>query len=362
MKGLKRPLFFTLVVLVLTSSIQAQQGFFNRSSFGSQFHYGSFLTSAPKAVYVRDSYSYFGELYFQQPAPKATKPNHQLTQWGAGLFFGHTGSKKYIGKMAGTFAFIKMPMLKYRAFKSDIRLGAGLGWIEKPYDVVSNHKNVIIGSSFNGYINALWQNELSISKNVSVNAGLSFSHLSNGSSTLPNLGLNIPALSLGVCYTVHPIEYTVSPDQETTTRKWTFDAFTSVGIKQIPWIGSKRYLVNVASLEAAKSISFRSSIGGGAFFFYDRTYELDQSDIYPLKRDVSNAQGGIYALYKFQAGRVTLPVQVGIPLVNRKANEQVFQQVGVRYNVSKKWTGQVLLKTFGGKADLIHLGIGYKIR
>jgi hypothetical protein len=176
------------------------------------------------------------------------------------------------------------------------------------------------------------------------------------------LGLNIPALSIGVLYTVNPIEYTASPDQETTTRKWTYDAFTSIGVKQVPWIGSERYIVNVANLEAAKSVSFRSSIGGGLFLFYDRTYELDQSDIYPLKRDVSNAQGGIYALYKFQAGRVVLPIQVGIPLVNRKANEQVFQQVGVRYNVSKKWTGQVLLKTFGGKADLIHLGIGYKIR
>lgn len=362
MKSLKQTLLYLLVTVIVHSTTQAQQCFFKRSSLGSQFHYGSFLTNAPKAVYVRDSYSYFGELYFQQPAFNASRPNRPLTQWGAGLFFGQTGSKKYIGKMGGAFSYIKLPVFKYRSLNSSIRLGAGLGWIEKPYNTVTNHKNVIIGSAINGYINALWQNEFSVSNNVSLNAGLSFSHLSNGSSTLPNLGLNIPALSLGVRYHVTPNKSRVLPLEEGKTGKWSLDAFTSVGVKQVPWIGSKRYLVNVANIETAKNVSLRSSFGGGIFLFYDRTYKLDMSDIYPYTRDVSNAQAGLYALYRFQAGRVVIPLQFGIPLVNKEANSQLFQQIGARYSISKKWSGQFLLKTFGGKADLIHFGVGYKIR
>jgi hypothetical protein len=264
--------------------------------------------------------------------------------------------------MAGAFSFINLPLFKFQVLKSNLRLGAGIGWIEKPYNKVSNHKNVIIGSSINGYLNILWQNEVAINNNITLNIGLSFSHLSNGSSTLPNLGLNIPALSIGVRYSSSPTEYKIPKVQETTINKWTLGAFTSVGVKQVPWIGSKRYLVNVVNIEMAKQVSFRSSLGGGLFLFYDRTYELDQSDIFPLKRDVSNAQGGVYALYQFKAGRLVLPVQIGVPLANREANNQVYQQVGLRYSISPKWSGQVLLKAFGGKADLLHLGVGYKIK
>ena len=362
MKGLKQLILYCTVSLASTISVQAQQGFLSRSSFGGQFHYGSFITSEPKAVYVRDSYSYFGELYFQQQAPKAARLNRPIPHWGAGLFVGHTGSKKYIGKMAGAFSFINLPLFRIQRLQSNLRLGAGLGWIEKPYHKETNHKNVLIGTAINGYINALWQNEVALNNRIFLNAGLSFSHLSNGASTLPNLGLNIPAFSFGLRYKVNPTGNTLSKVQEPVKQQWTANVYTSVGVKQVPWIGSDRYVVNVANVEAAKPVSYRSLLGGGVFLFYDRTFKLDQSDIYPLKRNVSNAQAGIYALYEFRAGRVGLPIQVGVPLLNKEANEQVFQQVGIRYSVTSKWSGQVLLKTYGGRADLIHLGVGYKIR
>jgi hypothetical protein len=360
MRALTNVLLY-LFALMISHSCLAQQGFSNRSSFGGQFHYGSFITSEPKAVYVRDSYSYFSELFFQQVAPNASRYNRPPTQWGAGVFLGHTGSRRYIGKMAGAFSFIKLPLLKYRKLNSSIRLGAGAAWVQKPYNVVSNHKNVIIGTAFNGYINALWQNEIPVSKKLFLNAGLSFSHLSNGSSTLPNLGLNIPAFSIGLHYSANLQEPLIFQQPNTSLNDWSMGAYSTIGVKQVPWIGSKRYIVNTASVEATKQVSFRSSIGGGAILFYDRTFELDQNDIYPLKRDVSNAQAGVYALYEFKAGRVALPIQVGIPLLNREANDQVFQQVGIRYNVIKNLSGQILLKTYGGRADLIHVGLGYKI-
>jgi len=263
--------------------------------------------------------------------------------------------------MAGAFSFINMSLFRVQRLQSKLRLGAGLGWIEKPYDKVANHKNVLIGTAINGYINAHWQNEIAISNKVFLNAGLSFSHLSNGASTLPNLGLNIPALSLGLRYQANPTENGLFKS-DSSSRRWAVNGYTSVGVKQVPWIGSERYVVNVANVEVVKPISYRSRLGGGVFLFHDRTFKLDQSDIYPLKREVSNAQAGIYALYEFRAGRVGLPIQIGVPLLNREANDQVFQQVGIRYSVSSKWSGQVLLKSYGGRADLIHLGVGFKIK
>lgn len=362
MNSFKQKLLYLTVLLAVCTPSRAQQSFFQRSSFAGQFNFGSFLALEPKADYVRDSYAYFGEVFFQQEAPNAASVNRPTPHWGAGLFFGHTGSRKYIGTMAGTFSFINLPLFKTQGLQSNLRLGAGLGWIEKPYNKVTNHKNVLIGTAINGYVNVLWQNEIAVNHKILLNAGISFSHLSNGASTLPNLGLNIPALSIGLRYKVNPTEYTVLKKREHLSQAWTANAYTSIGVKQVPWIGSDRYLVNVANVEVAKPVSFRSRLGGGIFMFYDRTFELDQYDIYSFKRDVSNTQAGAYASYEFKAGRVGLPIHVGVPLFNRKANDKVFQQVGIRYSATQNWTGQLLLKTYAGRADLIHLGVGYKIR
>lgn len=353
--------FFSILVLLSFSKGAAQTSFFSNNSIGGQFHYGSFLTNEPKAVYVRDGYSYFGEVYFQQPTQFTTKNNKTGPHWGAGLFFGNTGSEQYIGKMAGAFSFINLPLLHHQAFQSNFRLGAGLGWIEKPYNKVSNHKNVLIGTPINGYLNFLWQNEYAVSNRTFINAGLSFSHLSNGSTTLPNLGLNIPAFSIGFRYGASSLEDKSLIKRDSIINKWGTKAFTSIGIKQKPWIESKRYVVNVFNLELTKRISTRSEFGGGGFLLYDRSLVVDPAVINSVERDVSKTQVGVYGTYSYSVGKLALPLQVGIPIINSKVNPTLFQQIGIRYAVSQKWIGQALLKSYGGKADLIHVGLGYKI-
>src|SRR5690349_9792821 len=134
----KRLLFlFTYLHFIFWAT--SQQSFFSSSSFGFQYHYGSFLTMAPKAQYLRDSYTNFGELYFQRLNPDWSTIR-QPVQWGVSMFYGNTGSKEYMGHMAGVYPFINMPLLKGGFYSSKFRVGAGLGWVEKPYDKNKNHK------------------------------------------------------------------------------------------------------------------------------------------------------------------------------------------------------------------------------
>jgi hypothetical protein len=361
MQGLKSFIIYCCILLLPSLKAQAQQSFFQRASFGSQFHYGSFITNEPKAVYVRDSYSYFGEAYFQMPTKYPAKQNKSAPDWGAGLFLGHTGSKRYIGKMAGAFTFIKLPILKYRSFTSSLRLAAGLGWIENPYNKVTNHKNVIIGTAINGYVNGLWQNEWKLTSKMYLNAGLSFSHLSNGSSTLPNLGLNIPAFSFGLRYGSLAKRDEIIKQDKPLTKKWKWQAYSSVGVKQTPWIESKRYLINIINTELTKKLSTRSQLGIGAFTFYDRSLGIDPEEELVPKIDGGKVQAGIYTSYAFNVGKLSLPLQIGFPVINRKIRSSTFQQIGIRYAITPKWSVQVLLKSYAGRADVIHLGLGYTI-
>src|SRR5215204_6371217 len=189
-----------IICILFFFTSTAKQSFFKSSSFGVQAHYGSFITILPKAEYLRDSYSYFGEINFQRNYKKLWALDSQFVQWGGGIFFGNTGSQQYVGNMSGAFSFINLPLIYKRNFLSKLRIAAGIGWIEKPYDKNTNHKNVLLGTALNAYLNFVWQNEWRLNSKTFINLGLSFSHLSNGSSTLPNLGLNIPAVSIGMRY------------------------------------------------------------------------------------------------------------------------------------------------------------------
>jgi len=316
----------------------------------------------PKAEYLRDSYTCFGEINFQRSYKKQWPDDSQLVEWGGGIFFGNTGSRQYVGNMAGIFSFVNLPLYTKRNFTSKLRLGGGVGWVEKPYNKNTNHKNVLLGTAINAYLNFVWQNEIKISRKAFLNLGFSFSHLSNGSTTLPNLGLNVPAFSIGFRY--QPNNELISSHiiNDSFYKKKALNFYTSAGIKQHPWIGSKRYVVNVLSGELTKQISRKHQYGGGIVLFYDRSLEVNPETITSDKREHNNLQAGLFAAYEYSVGRLSLPLQFGIYVYNHDVYSPIFQQAGLRYQFSKRMSAQLLLKAYGGKADVFHIGIGYKIK
>ena len=348
------------VLIFFTSS--PQKSFFKSSSFGAQAHYGSFITILPKAEYLRDSYSYFGEISFQRNYKKLWPLDSQFVQWGGGVFFGNTGSKKYVGNMSGAFSFINLPLFYKNNFVSKLRIAGGLGWIEKPYNKNTNHKNVLLGSALNAYLNFIWQNELKLSTKTFVNLGLSFSHLSNGSSTLPNLGLNIPAISIGMRYAYSDAIVSTHTSTDSFEKKLSLNLYTSLGIKQHPWIGSERYLVNVLSGEVTRTINYKHQYGGGIIFFYDRSLEVNPETITSDKREHNNFQAALLGTYEYSIGRLSLPLQLGVYVYNHDVYSVIFQQAGLRYRFSKRFLATAMLKLYGGKADVFLAGIGYKIK
>ncbi|MEI6946085.1 acyloxyacyl hydrolase [Paraflavisolibacter sp. H34] len=341
----------------------AQKLFSHNASVGFQGHYGSFLAREPKALYLRDSYTHFGEIYYQRMVGESAAPLQP--SWGVGLFHGATGSHRYIGSMSGAYSFLQFPLFRAGALSSSIRSGMGLGWIEKPYNKDHNYKNALIGSHLNGYFHVLVQAQYQLSGRVFANAGLSFSHLSNGTTTIPNLGLNIPALSLGVGYRFteqqQPVAPAVVPADRPQGRN-RLALYSTAALKQYPWVGSKRYLINALTAEWGRRYSRNNVLGAGLTAFYNPSLEVDPSAPIPIKRDGTKLQAGLYASWEHTVGRIAIPLQLGTYVFNKLDNPPLYQQLGLRYRISPRWRGQMLLKTHMGRADFIHAGLGYQIK
>ncbi len=335
---------------------------FSNTSVGIQGHYGSFLINKAKAEYIRDSYTSLAEIYFQKQTAGSRhwERSHKLPQWGFSYIYGNTGSRKYIGNLHAISAYITAPLIRKANYQMGFRLGAGPGWVNKPFDIHTNPKNTLIGTRLNAYILMMLQNEFRLSPRLSVNAGLSFIHVSNGGTSLPNLGLNTPAISAGLRYSFEKeIEAPDEKQRDSFNNKINYRLFTSIGVKQAPWIGGKHYLINVLQAEAARRFAANHVYGAGLILYYNRSLEFDPLETPADQKNKKRLQAGIYGFYEHFFGKLSIPLQAGAYIYNRDRFPFLFQQFGFKVQVSKHLNTGVLLKIHSGQADFIHTGIGY---
>ena len=175
-----------------------------KSSFGvaAMFHQGAILPhrkivseivgKTTKAVEFSFFKNTFGKKTWQQL--------YHHPRVGISFIAMNLGNEQELGNGYGVFSFVEFPSNHHRKISWNLKLGYGLGYIAKPFDRVSNRKNIAIGSHFNAiiYANSSWT--LKISNQIKFSAGLSVVHFSNASSSVPNLGINILSLNSGFSY------------------------------------------------------------------------------------------------------------------------------------------------------------------
>ncbi|HEX2607282.1 MAG TPA: acyloxyacyl hydrolase, partial [Flavisolibacter sp.] len=275
------------------------------------WHHGSFITDVPKSAYLKDSYSYSGELSISRPVNgTAGKPIYA----GIGLVAGHSGSHVFIGKMAAIYPFADFPLYHFgNILTGQFHAGLGMGWIEKPYDLESNHKNTLLGSHANLFVSLEWKNAIRLTSRFSLLAGLSFHHLSNASLKLPNLGLNIPLFSAGLRYSL--IKNIEEKAEHGPIRKnWFYRIGLSGGVKQTPWIGSPYYGVALLSAEAAyqKRPAIRWAAGISTIYDPSLAHQYLDSIVTIGKQDGSKWNAALYGSFEKVIGKFSIPVQFGV--------------------------------------------------
>lgn len=117
---------------------------------------------------------------------------------GLSFSFGSLGNEKILGNYIGLTTFYTLPIFHSNRNEFDFRVGAGLSYVNKIFNLENNQKNSAISSNFNALIDFSFYHSISILNRYDIYYGLAFKHLSNGATRVPNLGLNYPELRLGV--------------------------------------------------------------------------------------------------------------------------------------------------------------------
>lgn len=294
----------------------------------------------------------------QTAGTKEWESRFSMPRYGVALYFSGFGNREVLGSGVGSFGFIELPIFRLNSWMFGGKLTAGLSYVTRKYDAVDNPKNNAIGSHVNSLVvvgavlsKQLIQGELSL--------GIDMTHLSNGAAVLPNLGLNIPYLSLGYTRYLNPLIF--GNDLETNEMEIeTHRIYSSLNFstKQIYPTGGRNYFVGSIFTYYHHQFSRKAALDVGLDMIFNASHRDLKSEAVKFM-DV--AQIGVFAGYVLPVNAFEYVLGMGYYVRNPiNPNGPVYHRFGFRYKVSERIKLNVCIKSHWGKADYFEYGIIYR--
>ncbi|MDD2983828.1 MAG: acyloxyacyl hydrolase [Crocinitomicaceae bacterium] len=299
-----------------------------------------------------------GEItYFVQT--NGTRSYHKAynyPKFGVTLFGSTTGNKEILGNLYGLYSFVDFPLAKGKKQELVGRLGAGLSYLTKVFDQELNPKNVAISTHLNALICLGLRYRYYIGSSH-ILLGLDISHASNASTRVPNLGLNLPFISLGYGYTFKRQEK-IENLETFEARKWKFSALGILSVKQIFPTGGKNYPIYALSIIGNKKFTQKAGLELALDVFYKTSINGYKPHI--PKTPLSILQAGVYAGYVLPLNKLEFIAGMGFYYLDKyNPDDKLYHRVGMRYHVNDHLLINLSLKTHWAKADYTEYGIGY---
>ena len=267
-------------------------------------------------------------------------------------------------------AFAASPYLSKtfsRGPKHDLsfRLGAGLAYLTNPYSQETNHKNTIASSALNATLQLRVEYDRALTPHLGLLVGLGLNHYSNGATSRPNFGVNLPSVVLGLNYheqrpVPHTNDYAAAPAE---VGHYFYNVSSSLGYKQRSEADHQKYLVYSGTVAVGRRMNRKSNLLLGLEGFNDRSLQaqLDDSTRAGGKQpDVKKA--GVFLGHELLFGRLAFVSHLGFYVyAPYKSSTAYYERLGLKYQVAKVLFGAIDLKIHRGAADVIEFKVGAKL-
>lgn len=329
-------------------------------------HYGFIMSHRNNMAHLIKGHIYGGELNytFRTSGDKPWQQLYKYPDFGICLVHLDLANPQQLGTLEALYPYTNLRLNKLnKKINFNLRLGVGLGFLTKPFDRITNHKNNAIGSHVNGFVNIRLSASYLITDSWLINTGVGLTHISNGAMKTPNLGLNMATINLGVGYVFGNKCLSYKTDSLAPCNKtWKLLLIGVTGVKELETPGGPKYMVYGLQTIAYKTLNYKNRLGGGIEFTYNNStrQEWYNDSIYnPSFTDI--LQIGAKCSYSYVLHRISLPVEFGVYIFKKQhINGMFFHRIGVRYMLTKHLIANVTLLTHFAKADYFEGGLGYE--
>lgn len=252
------------------------------------------------------------------------------------------------------------------------KLAQGFAYVTNPYDKVENSKNKALGTSIVDNTNiALSYKKDNLFGKFGVQAGLLFSHYSNGRTKSPNSGINTYLLNVGINYDFDG-EVKNVPDTIYRKKDWRepirYNVVLRSGVNESPVIGSGQYPFYHIGFYADKRLGRKSAIQLGTELFlteYFKDFIRYKANAYPelnIDPNTDYKRIGVFIGHELFVNRISLEAQMGYYVYEPYKNDiSIYNRVGMKYYVTKNIFAGFTIKTHLFLAEALEFGVGARI-
>ena len=332
-------------------------------------HHGFLMAHRPNMKHLPQEKSNIIELNFS----KVTKGKeywqqaYNLPEWSISMMYGSAGNKEILGNFVGLYPQIHFPLIGGKQPVLRLNLGIGGGYFNTIYDRVQNHKNNAISNYVNGMVTFKLESRLPLWKDKMYwHNALSFIHFSNGSSKVPNAGINLCTFNTGLSYRFGEKE-NYYHQGEIPQKKQNDDisiiAILSAGRSEIVPADGQKFLSLVNTFSFQKRIGEKNLLSAGTDIMYGGSAEKKMKNKNLPYNGLSDAlQAGIHVGYVFDMDKINLIINNGIYLYDPLKHDGIFyHRIGMRFYLSDNLLANISLRTHFAKAEHFELGLAYKI-
>ncbi len=342
--------------LIISSFVSAQNifGLEGKISSGYLGVHRPSISHLPQDPVLAGELTYFIDL---QDSNSWTKAYHR-PRVGFTAFYSTTGNRDLLGDLFGTFAFGDLPFIKNKKNAFTARVGAGLAYVTKVYDLVSNPKNNAMSSHLNVIVQMSLNYRRSFEK-TEIGFGVGLNHFSNGANKLPNLGLNYPMVNLTFGRIGSLVKSKSKPFYtDAWQAPWCFGSNFIFSVKEVFPSGGKKYPVFALNGFARKIFSPKL----GVEIALDGIYKTAVLNYLPdfEKKPVNIFQLGFFAGHVLTFDRFSTILGMGYYFRDRYVPEdRIYHRIGMRYRFKSNVQIGITLKSNYGKADYVEWSVGY---
>ena len=345
----KKILLLKLILILCLFSI-GQKNY--KLNFESSISYGRILPHNQhlRKIILNNSVSLESTLYFNSNGSKTHHAPFLYPSYGWSFNFTKSGNKDQIGNILSTYGSLTLPLQKKKNPLS-FKIGLGLGWVEKVYDVNSNYQNLAIGSHLNANAQIKIEKTHVLNKKQNLKYAILLNHLSNGDLKNPNLGFNICQFQTSYSFGLKPQKIDTSLRYYTKTKKHSFSIFNFSGLKEFKITSERLNYINETSFQFEKNYGLKSYLITGLDFLYNSTLEYEKK-----------IEFGLIIGHVLNLGKLKLGALIGSHIYNKSDNyRRIYNKIMIQYQLTNHLSIRANLRSHIFNADFMSLGVGYTI-
>jgi len=360
-----------IVFLILFFNLNSAYLFAQKSknyNIGANFQYGSLVKHSKQMSHFTYNNS-TGGAFFIGRKTNGDKLWHRLAHYpeiGVSLNYTSYGNPSLLGTAFSIMPYINFMIVKNNFVSFNFRVGAGLGYLTKTYDIVDNPENNAIGSAINNATSFQFTLDWKLSKKIILQSGFIHKHFSNAVFKSPNLGLNVPSAMLGLKYVMHSVTINKKDSIPSLSKNFIFTFRSAFALKEDAKPGGPKYPVYMAALSVGRRLSHINRIYLGFYMaYYSPAYEfMIMQEIYEEDNQrIKATRIGIEIEDEFIFGRIAISGQFGYYLHNKFLKfSNVYNRLGVLYYyMNKHMFSGIYLKSHKSVADYLEFTVGCRL-